>query len=369
MKILFIGDYSNLHTCLATELKRLGHHVDIMSDRCGFMQSHSDIFIERKPGLAGSFAYLFQLFNLLPRLKGYDVVQLINTNFLSLRPGKLKYFFDKIKGENGKVFLTLAGNDYTFVKACNDARIFKFSEFKVGDRLTDFSIETPERLNGWISDVNRRWSEYILENIDGAMSVLPEYDMAARPLLGKKLKFTNLPVDLSQLPYSDPDMEGPLKIFVGMKRGMETQKGTSVLLDIARQLEREMPGKVTATKVQDVPLAEYLRLMQDSHIVLDQLYSYSPGTNALQAMALGKIAGSGAQPEYYEYIGNPESRPIFSLSPLDTDIKERLRAFSLDRSDLPRIAREGRRLVETHHDVKIVAQRFLTHWNSPILPD
>lgn len=366
MKILLIGDYSNLHTCLATELKRLGHSVDIMSDRGGFMQSHSDIFIERKPGFIGSVSYLFQLFNILPRLRGYDVVQLVNTNFLHLRPGKIKYFFDRIKDQNGKIFLTLAGNDYTFVKACADAKIFRFSEFKVGDRLSEFSLENPGRLYGWISEANRHWSDYLLSKIDGAMSVLPEYDMAYRPVLGDKLTFTNLPVDLTQLPFSQPQTEGPLKIFLGMKKGMETQKGTFRLLSIARELEREFPDKVKTIKVQDVSLAEYLYLMQDSHIVLDQLYSYSPATNALQAMALGKVAGSGAQPEYYEYIGNPEVRPVFSLSPFDTDIKDRLRKFILDRGQLAQIGREGRQLVETHNDVRIVAPRFLSAWEASL---
>ena len=49
--------------------------------------------------------------------------------------------------------------------------------------------------------------------------------------------------------------------------------------------------------------------MRQSHLLLDQLYSYSPATNALQAMAMGVVAASGAQPEYYEYIGNPAERP------------------------------------------------------------
>lgn len=364
MKILFIGDYSNLHSCLAAELRSRGHEVDVMSDRCGYMNSDTDIFIERRPGFAGGFTYLFRLFNLLPRLKGYDVVQLINPNFLNLRPGKIKYFFDRIKGENGSMFLTLAGNDYYFVKACDNPGVFRFSEFKIGNTLTEFSKSHPERFHGWMSEENRRWNEYLYSRIDGGMSVLPEYDIAARPILGDRLSFTNIPVSLSDIPFRQPEMDGPLKIFIGMRSGMEMQKGTAKLLTIAKELQREMPGEVEAIRVQDVSLKEYLYLMGRSHIVLDQLYSYSPATNALQAMAMGKVAFSGAQPEYYEYIGNPSQRPVCALSPFYTDIKDRLREFVIDRSELPRLAKEGRELVETNNDVRIVADRFLNHWIS-----
>lgn len=362
MRILFIGDYSNLHATLASELRRRGHHVDVMSDGCGYMNVPTDFFIERRKGFFGGFRYLYDLFNLLPRLKDYDVVQLINSNFLSLRPGKIKYFFERIKDQNRSVFLTLAGNDYYFSKACNDAKIFRFSEFKIGDKPTEFHTVNPERLYGWISNDNKKWSEYLYEKIDGAVSVLPEYDMAAKDILGNRLTFSNLPIDLSNLNPNPIDFDKPIKLFIGMRGGMEVQKGTRILHTIAKDIERELPEKVEVECVRNLSLKEYLLRMNSSNIVLDQLYSYSPGMNALYAMALGKVAGTGAQPEYYEYLGNPPEKPVFCLSPLDTDIKERLVNLVNNPDEIARIGQESRKLVETHNDVKIVAERFLNHW-------
>lgn len=367
MKILFFGDYSNLHACLAEELRKRGHHVDVLSDRGGYMDTRADYYLARTPGIVGGFKYLYQLFSLLPRLSGYDVVQLINPNFLSLRPGKIKYFFDHLRRQNGALFLTLAGNDYFYVRACAEGKVFRFSEFKVGDRLTKFVEDDPEEMYGWLSDVNRRWNEYVYENVSGAMAVLPEYDMAARPLLGDKLAFTNIPVDLSRLPYS-PNVvgEGPVKIFLGMRGGMETRKGTGILLDIARQLESEMSGRVVVERVSDVSLSEYLSRMKDSHIVLDQLYAYSPATNALQAMALGKVAGSGAQPEYYDYIKDTPTRPVFTLSPTDPGLKERLRALVNDPEEIRLRGEFGRKIVEENNTSGIVADKFENHWEKLI---
>lgn len=365
MKILFIGDYSNLNATLAAELKGMGHHVDILSDGCEHMNVHSDFFLKRESGVLGGIKYLYRLMNLLPDLKGYDVVQLINTNFLKLKPPKIKYFYEQIRKNNGSFFLTLAGNDYYFVKACYDAKIFRFSEFKVGDKFTQGHNEAPHHLYGWISNQNKYLAEFIYQDVNGVMSVLPEYDMAAKPILGDKLKFTNLPINLNEIPKETTSFEdNKVKIFVGIRTGAQTFKGTRELERIALEIEKEMPDKVKAEIVRDLPFKEYLSRMSHSDIVLDQLYSYSPAMNALYAMALGKVAGTGGQPEYYQYIGNPEKRPIFSLSPLDRDIKERLISLVDNPELIKKMGEQSREIVKTHNDSKIVATRFLDHWQN-----
>ena len=195
MKILFLGDYSNLHACLAAELRRRGEDVTVVSDGGRFMDTKRDITLERKPGRLGALKYLYSLFSLLPKLSGYDVVQLINPQFFQLRPGKARYFFDRIKDANGSVFCTLAGNDYHFVDACINSDMFKYSEFRIGNIPTEHEQAT-HRAQGWLRHDMKRYADYVYEKLDGAMSVLPEYDMAARPLLGQRLAFTNIPIDL-----------------------------------------------------------------------------------------------------------------------------------------------------------------------------
>lgn len=365
MRILFFGDYSNLHACLARELRLRGHDVTVISDGGRYMNTDKDILLDREPGKLGSVRYLFKLFNLIPTLKDYDVVQLINPHFLSLRPGKIKYFFDILKRNNRSVFLTLAGDDYHFVKACLDGKLFRFSEFDISGTPTEFETLT-HRAKGWTQNGMKEYADYIYANIDGAMSVLPEYDMAARPMLGDKIAFTNLPIDLSGLNNEPLNLNGKTNIFIGMRAGMEIQKGTAKMLAMARKLEREMPDRCSVTCVRNLPLKDYISKMKESHIVLDQLYSYSPATNALQAMALGKVAATGAQPEYYEYIAENDHNAIIPLSPLldDSYWEDYLRRLIKDPSKLQTMADEGRRIAETHNDVKLVAAKFENHWNN-----
>lgn len=363
MKILFVGDYSNVHTGLGAEFRRRGHQVTVLSDGCGCMRIAPDIYVSRSSSPFSGFGYLYRLFSVLPQLKGYDVVQFINPHFFELRPGKLRYFFRELRDRNGSLFLTLAGNDHYFMKACLDRTTFRYSEFRVGYERTAFARQTPQFERGYMLPEVADYAEWFYRAMDGAMSTLPEYHIASLPALGDKLIFTGLPIDLDYLrPSPLPDSER-VRILVGMRKGSVSSKGTDVLLQIAENIAARHPESVEVRNVCDLSWEDYLEQIRDSHIVLDQLYSYSPGMNALDTMALGRISGSGAQPEYYAQLGEEALRPIFSLSPLETQIEEKLEALVLDREELERRATEGRALVEKYNDVRKVADKYEAHWS------
>lgn len=364
MKILMLGDYSNLHACLAKELRKRGHYVTVVSDRGVYMNTEADIELRRGSGIIGSLRYIYKITAMLPSWSGYDVVQIINPGFLHLKPGKLKMIYEILRKNNRSVFLTLCGDDHYFVKDCVDTDLFRFSEFRVGKEKTALVESNPMREKGWLIAAHESYTRHLYATIDGAMSVLPEYDMSARRHMDPdKLVFTNLPINIETLEFTEMDTKGPVKILIGMRGGMEIQKGTARLLDICRQIEDELPGQLAVKTVKNLSLKDYLEELRKSHIVIDQLYSYSPATNALQTMALGRVTASGAQPEYYEYL-KEKTRPIFCLSPLEDEatIKKRLKRLVLNKKDLIRMAKDGRNLVERHNDVRHIATLFESHW-------
>ena len=215
-----------MHANLAAELRRRGHKVTVVSDGGLHMQTESDIFVRREPGILESFRYLYRLFQIQPGLKGFDVVQLVNPGFFGLRPGKLSYFLKHLKNDNGSLFLTLAGNDFFFVEACVRKDMFRFSEFRIGKEKTRQVMCDPECEYGWFNSALTDYTRYLYSQLDGAVSLLPEYDMAARPVLGERLAFAGLPIDFSVLPDLDTEVEGKVRIFVGMVKGREIEKGT-----------------------------------------------------------------------------------------------------------------------------------------------
>lgn len=365
MKILLLGDYSGVHATLARCLRRRGHDVTLVSDRGDFMMTDADISLKRRAGFKGGVRYLFDCLSLLPSFKGYDVVQLINPNFLRLKPSKIRFAFNVLKANNRAVCLTLAGNDYHFVKTCVESDLFRYSEFRIGRRPTNFAQACPDRESGWLSKDNQRYAEYLYDSIDGAMAVLPEYYMAASPYLADRLSYTGLPVDLDRIPLSPFffDTDGPVIFFAGIKSGMAVQKGFDLILPAVSRLVSRYPDKCRLTIVRDLPLDKYLREMSRAHVIIDQLYSYSPATNALQAMASGRVAASGAEPEYYDFIVNPDVRPVVRLNPF-VNIEKELFNLIDNRETLKSLALAGPSFVKTHNDAELVVDRFLAHWQS-----
>ena len=362
MKILFVGDYSNLHATLAAELRRRGHEATVVSDGGGYQHTDCDILLQRGPETLGAFRYLRDIFEILPQLRGYDVVQLINPHFFKLRPGKLRYFFSALKRQNGAICLTLAGNDHIFVRACTRTNLFPYSEFRIGSTPTPFASECPERERGYMRPDVERYDRWIFDSIDGAMSVLYEYDLAARGELGDRLTYTGIPIDTRLFqPSALPQAEQKI-ILVGTRPGMATQKGTGILAHAARRIEAETGGEWRLVETGGLSLREYMDFVRRSHIVLDQLYALSPATNALGAMACGRLAASGGSEEYYNFIGEHKLRPIVPVSP-DADPFEALLPVLTDPEDILRRAREGRELVERHNDVRVVASRFIDAWS------
>lgn len=361
-----LGDYSNLHACLAKELRIRGHKVTLVSDRGGYMQTDADLELKRSQGIIGSIKYLYRIMASLPSWSGYDVVQLINPVFFKLRPEKLKIIFDILKKNNRSVFLTLCGNDHFFVKDCVDSDLFRFSEFRIGKEKAPLVLNDPKREAGWLIPEHAKYTQHLYDTIDGAISVLPEYDMSARRHMNpEKIKFSNLPIELDSLKFSPLVFDGPIRILIGMRGNMEIQKGTAKILEICKSLEKELEGKCEVRVIKNLPLVEYLEELRNSHIVIDQLYSYSPGFNALQTMALGRITASGGQPEYYDYIGESK-HPIFCLDPLEDDktIKNRLKELILDTKRMISMSKEGRRLVEINNNIKNVTTLIEKHWVS-----
>ncbi|MDE6644294.1 MAG: glycosyltransferase [Muribaculaceae bacterium] len=362
MKILFLGDYSGLHATLARRLRECGHEVVLVSDRGAFMQAESDRLLSRQPGFVGSVQYLLECIASVLHWKNFDVVQLINPNFLKLRPSKLEYFFKFLKDNNRLVCLTLAGNDYHFVKACVESKMFRYSEFRVGCQPTSFALNNIDREQGWLSHENQVYAENVYHNIDAAMAVLPEYYMAAKPILKNRIFYTGIPIEINR--NSVPRrFEYPLKFFVGIKSGMELQKGFDVIIPAVNRLCKRFPDKCRLDIVRDLPLDEYLYNMTKADIVLDQIYSYSPATNALQAMAIGCLAASGAEPEFYDFIAEKSLRPIVRLNPF-IDIEDEVEMLINNREKLTNISAEGIEFVKRHNDVDLVTDRFIKSWTA-----
>ena len=135
------------------------------------------------------------------------------------------------------------------------------------------------------------------------------------------------------------------------------------MYDVLKQLQKDYKNECLVTAVESLPYKEYNRVMYDSDVLIDQLYSYTPATNALLAMAKGIVAVSGAEPEYYDFIGEHTLRPIVNVLPDADDVYRKLENLILHREEIPQMCRDSRTFVERHHDYRKVAQQFIDFWS------
>jgi len=371
MKVLLMGDASNYHRCLATGLARLGHDVTVASNGSGWMDTGRDIDLSRHPAgrLGGAILWLRLNTVLASRLKGYDIVHIASNGFVNLRPARILKIFDRLRHNNGMILLSALGTDSIFVKACTSADSpLRYSEWQLPSGPTVWSTSADAARDIWLSDELLTLSDHIYTHIDGIVSALYEYDTVCRHMYPDvPVAYGGIPIDLSALPQREaPPVPGAaLRMTFAAHRGRESEKGADILLRAARRVAAAHPDKVILSCPDNVPYDKFIGILRRSDIVTDQLYSFTPATTALLAMALGAVPVSGAEPEYYDFIGENELRPIINPDPCDFEKTcLALERAVTDREVFTAMQAQGRELVRRHNDVDIVARRFERFWLS-----
>lgn len=366
-RILLLGDYSNCHRTLATGLRRLGCDVTQASDGTAWMDCERQVDITRSPGKLGGAMYYWRLrYGDLSRLlRGYDIVAIHDLNFVNLRPQRLRHLFEIIKRENGKVFLTAMSTDIALLDMLEAADSpLRYSEWFVEGKPSRYYLDNPQRWLDWHRPELVNYQRHALERLDGAVSVLYEYQLGLERVMGPgRVAYGGIPIDTSLFePVSYPEKIEKVKLFLGRDRTRKLVKGSDYLEMAARRVVERYPGNAELTVVENRPYREFVQLLRDSHVVLDQIYSYTPATTALMAMAYGLNVVSGAEPEYYDFIGEMSNRPIIN-APIEPELLTQvLEDIVLHPEEIAERGRSSREFVVKHNDCDVVARRFLDFW-------
>ena len=373
LKILLLGDASNFHNCLAQGLRRMGHDVTVASDGTTWMNTERDIDLSRPlPGKAGGMMLWLKIKSMLAkRFSGYDVVSVNGTCFATLRPKRLRAIFDFVLRHNRRVFVSVLGSDSHYVGTCTGKNPpLKYSEWEVYGKPTAYAIANQAEIAEWLLPELSELCYHIYERSEGAVSALYEYNEICRSIVSDdRLAYGGIPIDTKSIDYSGINSSrGKINLFLGRHAARILEKGTDRLYEAARRVMDAHPDLCTLDVVENIPYAEYVKRLRDADIVLDQLYSYTPATNALLAMAMGKVVISGGEPEYYDFIGEYDNRPIINAVPDDDEALFRSieEAVLTPRSLIDR-GIKSREFAIKHNDVDVVAKRFIDFWKSKLL--
>ena len=376
MKILLIGEYSRLHNSLKEGLQNIGHEVTLVSTGDHFKQFPSDILLKRrfdsgmlkkmKVGLYKMFGIDLtsislknQFFSNKEKLRDFDVVQLINESPFAIEPKYEKEIISFLRKNNKKLFLLSCGEDYTSVKFAFEKKL-RYSIFtplfdgKISKKDFAFTLK-------YLQPKFQKLHQFIFDKIDGVMASDMDYDI---PLQEHK-KYLGLmpnPVNTDKLKFTPLSIQDRIVIFHGINRANYFKKGNDYFEAALKLIVDKYSSKVEVVTVEDVPYSEYIEKYNSAHIILDQIFSYDQGYNALEAMAKGKVIFTGAETEFLERYNLKADEVCVNTLPDVDYLFQKLEKLILDPKKLIAISTNARAFIEKEHDYVFIAKKYLEVW-------
>lgn len=379
MKILLVGEFSRLHNSLKEGLERLGHKVTIVAAKDGFKNYDVDLLIHKKfeNGLLKKFKNLIyrltsidleslnikkQILKLQPKLSNYDIVQFINESSFGCTPQIEKDIFDFISKWNKNVFLLSCGIDHISLQYAYDKK-------------TRYSYLDPY-LNGkekqsssyglkFLQPDFKALHHHIYKTIAGVIASDLDYHL---PLLNhpKYLGLIPNPINTADLEFKKLTVENKIVIFHGINSHNYYKKGNDIFEEALAIINQKYAYKIEIITVRSLPYDEYIKTYNTAHIMLDQIYAYDQGFNALEAMAKGKVVFTGAEKEWLEYYKLEEDTVAINALPDAEKIAKKLEWLILNPEKIVDISSNARRFIETQHNYKTCAKQYLETWKKQL---
>lgn len=359
---------------LAQTLKDDGHNVVIVSDGDSYKNFSRDITItaQKRKGKLAALARMFldvtgtkglityfKHKKVIAGLKGYDVVQIINTVPLDCFGSIASYLFIRnLKKNNKKLFLCALGDDYRWVKACLLNR-FKYSA------LSNLTVKT---LHKYIYSLKyvyglffKKLHMYVEKQCDGIIPGLIEYAIAYEGV-DKVTPIIPLPLprkifdEANSMDVNVHASSSKITIFHGWQVGREFKKGNFILDEaVKRILQSNLAERIDYQIVKSVPFDEYITRIKSADIFLDQTYSYDRGMNAIFGMAYSSVVFSGFEYEKEQHIG-------ISAEP-DVDLVEKELIRIIDNPVLmEKTKKNARDFALKRHNPENVMHNYLHIW-------
>lgn len=373
MKVLLLGEYSRLHNTLKEGLTALGHEVVLVGDGDGFKNFPVDISIRPTWGDKSILKWvklgLYKVFKLdilalerglrfwikMPALNGFDVVQLINEKPIKTLPAFERFLLKKIFKNNQKTLLLSCGIDVISVEFMLQKK-FKYS-------LMNPFFENPtlakeyQYILDYTSASHRKTHDFVFSNIEGVIASDFDYVL---PLEGHS-KFLGLipnPVNSDTIPFAPLNLQQKTIIFLGINRGTYHKKGIPLFEEALVQLQKKYSEKIDIRIAENIPYAEYLQQYNDAHIILDQVYSYDQGYNALEAMAKGKVVFTGAEEEFLSYYKLEKDTVCINALPEVSELVQKLSWLIENPEQLKTIGKNARAFIEKEHNYIEIAKKY-----------
>ncbi|QQX75531.1 MULTISPECIES: glycosyltransferase [Aequorivita] len=378
MKILLVGEYSRLHNSLKEGLQQLGHQVTLVSTGDDFKKFPSDILLKRKydSGFSKKIKVLLfkimglditsislknQFFREKEVFSGFYFVQLINESPFGLQPKYEKEVISFLKKNNTKLFLLSCGTDYMSVKYAFEKK-FRYSIFSPYFEGKISEKEFFPALKYLKADY-KELHNFVFEKVDGIIASDLDYDIPLQQH-SKYLGLIPNPVNTEKLNYLPLPVSEKIIIFHGINRANYFKKGNDYFEAALKKIQHKFSNNIEVITVENVPYSEYIEKYNSAHIILDQVFAYDQGYNALEAMAKGKVVFTGAEAEFLEHYNLKEDEVCINALPDVDYLFQKMEDLILNPEKLQTISKNARAFIEREHHYISMAKKYLKVWNS-----
>lgn len=374
MKVLLVGEYSGVHTNLAKALKSEDIEVVTISDGDSYKNFSSDFvikykYIQTRSAILNKFLNIYYLMldflgikgifqiltktKILRKLKGYDVVQLINPIALSGYGSIVNILFIfYLKLNNKKIFLCALGDDYFWVKRGMKDNKTMFSLMKLSN-IHKFSYSLRYVYGLFFPLLNKlvvKWSNKVIPGLYDYYLCYKDNEKCSEivPII--------IYEDDSITPYKYNG--GLINIFHGWQEGKELRKGNIFFDEAVKTLPEDYKKKIHYEVVKSIPYSEYITRFQNSIIFFDQCLSYDRGVNALLGMSEGKVVFSGS--ENSEFNG---CKVVVNSEPDVEFLRKELMALIDNPCLLEDMSKNSLAYIKKNHNPRTIVNQYIRIWS------
>lgn len=349
MKILLLGEFSGLHLNLRDGLREHGHEVNVASMGDSWKKIPADIPLTTGGGrLVDKIQRAIMPITSIRNLVGYDVIQFMNPQIVHQKFHYNKLFIDYLIKNNGKSFFLAAGCDTIYHDGIKKLNYSPCNGCKSLDLKTDKCQMEP------FKDM----SDDLFSKADGIIPTSYEYHVT-HSVLPNCTDYVPFPINLSSITYRENLVSDKLSFFHGLSTNREGFKGTNFIRESFHLMNKKHYEKATFLIKGGMPLKEYMKLIDEMHVVLDQTNCYAIGMNALFSMALGKAVIGGSEKVSNKFQYSVDESPVINTLPEVASISNSIE-FCLDNiKEIPEWGFNSREFVRKYHDHYLIAEKFV----------
>lgn len=380
MKILLLGEYSKLHNSLKAGLEEHGHQVVLAGDGDGFKAFPVDLsYAPQWTTQLWVFVFLkrlvYRLFHLdlrdtergirfyllLPKLCGYDQVQLINSNAIKTHPRWNMVLLKRLFRQSANVSLLVCGDETPVADYLqkNELRYSVLTPYMENPSLraqADF-------ITRYSRPAYRRVFELVYQHCTTVITSDIDYDL---PMTRQGYNTSLIPNPvISPVPRPEiPSVAGRIIIFLGINRLSYHKKGLHFFEQALAIIAKKYPNRITVEVIENLPYQTYVQRYKNAHIFLDMVYAYDQGYNALEAMAQGKVVFTGAEQKFLTHYKLQEDEVCINALPDVDALVNKISWLIENPEQLEVIGKRAQEFIAREHDYNTIAKRYLNAWES-----